>query len=196
MEKRQQEEEQKRVSEEQQLPALKQQFTTLSSTLNTTTDPSIQLQVAAELQQVAQLTKDIEVRIQHGATESEAADKKQAWSIQGGASGRYLDIVTMHHVMVPKDPNSQEVQDRIIKINECLAKLTTGDSTTQTPWKVIQAETVPHINTNEMRWRIGPIKHNINSREVAKRFHKIVVPTCFGNYGGLGEQKGQNSILR
>ena len=78
------------------------------------------------------------------------APQKQAWSILEGASGRYLDIVTMHHALVPKDPNSPEVQDRIRKINECLAKLTTGDTVLQTPWKVIKAETVPHINTNEM----------------------------------------------
>ena len=80
--------------------------------LNTTTDPSIQLQVVAELQQVAQQTKDIEARIQHGATELEAADKNQAWSIQGGASGRYLYIVTMHHTLVSKDPNSPDVMNR------------------------------------------------------------------------------------
>ena len=87
----------------------------------------------------------------------------------------------MHHTLVPKDSNSPEVEDSMRNINECLAKLTIGDTAAQIPWKVMKAETVPHSNTNEMRWHIGPIKHNVNSREVAKRFHEIVVPTCFSN---------------
>ena len=125
--------------------------------------------------------EEIEEKLKYGATEAEVVAEGQAWSLAAGTSGRYLDIVTMHHADVPHDATEPAIKSKIAQIHDCLKKLTTGSNLGNPPWKVLKAEPIPHISKREMRWRIGPVHHSIYSKEVARLFHEGVTPTCFGD---------------
>ena len=65
-----------------------------------------------------------------------------AWSLAAGTSGRYLDIVTMHHADVPQDATEPVIKSKIAQINECLKKLPTASNLRNPPWKVLMAEPI------------------------------------------------------
>ena len=100
----------------------------------------------------------------------------QAWSLAVGTSGRYLDIVTIHHADVRPDTTEPAIKSKITQINECLNTLTTGTNLGNPPWKVQKAERIPHISKREMRGRIGPMHHSVHCKEVARQFHEVVTP--------------------
>ena len=82
----------------------------------------------AQLTEKANQKEEIEEKLKYGATEAEVVAEGQAWSLAGGTSGRYLDIVTMHHADIPQDATESAIKAKIAQINDCLKKLTTGSN--------------------------------------------------------------------
>ena len=87
----------------------------------------------------------------------------------------------MHHADIFQAATEPSMKSNIAQINDCLKKLTTGSNLGNPPWKVLKAETFPHISKREMRWRIGYVHHSIYSKEGARQFHDRVTSECFGD---------------
>ena len=51
-------------------------------------------------------------------------------------------------------------------------------------FKVVKLEPIPQISLCEMRWRIGPISHEMQASYVAKQITEEVFPQVFTAVGG------------
>ena len=167
VEKKREETDQKRQELFQKAPVVTQEIQELSNALLTQQGTTQFAEKAAQLTDKAKEKEEIEEKLKYGSTEAEVVAEGQAWSLAAGTSGRYLDIVTMHHADVPQDATEPGIKSKIAQVNYCQNKLTTGSNLGNPPWKVLKAEPNPHISKREMRWRIGPVHHSIYSKELA-----------------------------
>ena len=142
---------QKRQELVQKAPVGTQEIQELYSTLLTHQGTTQLAEKAAQLTEKAKEKEEIEEKLKYGATEAEVVAEGQVWSLAVGTSGRYLDIVTIHHADVRPDATEPAIKSKITQINECLNKLTTGTNLGNPPWKVQKAERIPHISKREMR---------------------------------------------
>ena len=93
----------------QKAPAVTQEIQELSSALTTHQDTIQLVGKAAQLAEKAKEKEEIEEKLKYGAKEVEVVAEGQAWSLAAGTSGRYLDIVTMHHADVPQDATERAI---------------------------------------------------------------------------------------
>ena len=102
-----------------------------------------------------------------------------------------MDIATAFFADVPQDPKDPRIKAKMDKANEVLGKLTSGGGIDHPTFRVVKLEPIPQISLREMRWRIGPISHELQASYVAKQMTEQVFPEVFTAVGG-----GQRHPLR
>ena len=70
------------------------------------------------------------------------------------------------------------------KANEVLEKLTSRGGANHHNFRVVKMEPIPQILLYEMRWRIGPISHDVQASYVAKQMTEQVFSHVFTAVGG------------
>ena len=75
------------------------------------------------------------------------AEEAKAWHPVGGTKGRNVTIVTHHAVNVPRNTDSEEIKERVRKINSLFASIADGG----VPWIIKKVEPIPHISHKELR---------------------------------------------
>ena len=131
---------------------------------------------------VREVKKDVETGW-WGMSEEEAAQEGQEWS-KVGTKGRYVDIATAFLADVPQDPKDPKIQAKMYKANEVLKKLTSQGGVNHPTFRVVKLEAISQISLHEMRWRIGPIFHEMQASYVGKQMTEQVSPHVFTTVGG------------
>ena len=70
------------------------------------------------------------------------------------------------------------------KANEILEKLTSGGGVNHSTFRAVKLEPIPQISLRQMRWRIGPITHEVQASYVAKQMTEQVFQQVFTAVGG------------
>ena len=95
-----------------------------------------------------------------------------------------MDIATAFYADVPQDPKDSRIKAKMDKAKEVLEKLTSGGGVNHPTFKVVKLEPIPQISLREMRWRIGPILHEVQASYVAKQMTEQVFLELFTAVGG------------
>ena len=93
-------------------------------------------------------------------------------------------IATAFFADVPQDPKDPKIKAKMDKANEVLEQLTLRGGMNHPTFRVVKLEPIPQISLREMRWRIGPIFHEVQASYVAKQITKQVFPHVFTAVGG------------
>ena len=90
-----------------------------------------------------------------------------------------MDIATAFFADVPQDAKDPRIKAKMDKANEVFEKMTSGGGSNHPTFRAVKLEPIPQISLHDMRWRLGPIYHEVQASYMARQMTELVFPHVF-----------------